>query len=278
MNKFMAIIAAAGSLAGASMSSTTAASAGEVLDKVLGTKTLTVAVGTDWGEMSFLNDKHELDGYGVAVAKAVAERLGVQAQFVTPGWDVIVASNWQARWDLAMYMTPTKARAEKFDFPAVYFYEPVLAAAHKNSQATKLSDLGGKVVGVASNTAGESYVNRTLKPDWIGAQPVQFQFDPGEVKTYASTNIALDDLRLGDGVRLDAVLSSGPILRGAIKSGYPLKELDGIAFYAPSAIVAQRDDKEFSDKIAAAVQSMRDGGTLSQLSIKWYGVDYTSQK
>ncbi|WP_210328543.1 transporter substrate-binding domain-containing protein [Mesorhizobium amorphae] len=90
------------------------------LDRVLATKTLTVAVGTDWGKMSFLNDKHELDGSDVDIANAIAKYLGVKAKFVTPAWVFITAGEWEGRWDMAMgQLTPTKARAEKLSFPVV---------------------------------------------------------------------------------------------------------------------------------------------------------------
>ena len=37
-------------------------------------------------------------------------------------------------------------------------------------------------------------------------------------------------------------------------------------------------DKELNDKIAEAVAAMQADGTLSTLSVKWYGVDYTVAK
>ncbi|QKC99993.1 transporter substrate-binding domain-containing protein [Mesorhizobium sp. NZP2298] len=276
MNKLITTIAATASLAVASAALPATANAGAVLDKVLQTKTLTAAVGTDWGKMAFLNDKHELDGYDIEVVKSIAKGLGVQAKFVTPSWDVVAAGKWEGRWDMTTWMTPTKARAEKFDFPAVYINDEVLGAVHKDSKVTKLSELEGKVVGVASGTAAEQYVNHKLAPDWIGANPVEYPFKPGEVKTYASSNVAFDDLRLGDGVRLDAVLGDGSLVQDAIKAGYPLKEV-GVAFDTPAAIAILPGDKQLSDKIAAIVQGMKEDGSLSKLSIKWFGVDRSAK-
>jgi polar amino acid transport system substrate-binding protein len=37
-------------------------------------------------------------------------------------------------------------------------------------------------------------------------------------------------------------------------------------------------DKEFHDKVAATLKEMKDNGALAELSIKWYGVDYTAEK
>ncbi|MGX9181633.1 transporter substrate-binding domain-containing protein [Mesorhizobium sp. BHbdii] len=274
MNILIKMIAGAASLAFASAGLPSAANAGAVLDNVLATNTLRVAVGTDWGTISFLNDKHELDGSDVDVAKAIAENLGVKVEFVTPAWDIITSGMWQGRWDMAMgEMVPTKARAEKLGFPAVYAYGAAVAVVHNDSKATKLSDLDGKVVGVTASGAAESYANHTLTPDWAGAKPIEFKFTPGKVKTYATDNVAFDDLRLGDGVRLDAVLTDRTAVRSAMKAGYPLKGLSEPLFFSTSAIAIQPGDKEFSDKIAAAVKSMRNDGTLAKIMIKWYGVD-----
>ncbi|TIT37128.1 MAG: transporter substrate-binding domain-containing protein, partial [Mesorhizobium sp.] len=254
---------------------TGAATAGEVLDRVQRTKTLTVAVGTDWGAGSHLDESHEFVGYDVTIAKQIAASLGVEVKFVTPSWDLIAAG----RWDVAMgQMTPTKERAEKLDFPATYIWGPTSAVIHKDSKATKPSDLEGKVVGVTSGVTGEAYANHNLAPAWLNADPITYQFKPGKVKTYGTSNVAFDDLRLGDGVRLDAVIADTSIALDAIKAGYPLRVLEPALFNSPGDIAIQRGDKEFSDKIAAAVKQMKDDGTLSRLSMKWYGVDYSKEQ
>lgn len=275
MNTLITGIVAAASLAIAALGWSTEANAGEVLDRVLATKTLTVAVGTDWGAMASLNSNHELVGADVDVVRGIAKYMGVDLKLVTPGWDIIVAGKWQGRWDIAMgEMTPTKARAEVFDFPAVYIYSAFVAEVHKDSKATALSDLNGKKVGASANGVGEFYARHTLTPDWIGAKPITYQFTPGEVIAYGSSNnIGEDDLRLGDGVRLDAYITEESFGRSAIERGYPFKILSTPLFSSPAAIAVLPGDKEFSDKVAAAVQSMRDDGTLSRIMIKWYGVD-----
>lgn len=276
MNTLNTIISTVASLA-LGIFSATSTHAGEVLDRVLSTKTLTVAVGTDWGKMSYLDGNHELVGSDIDLAKAVADRLGAKIKFVTPGWDVITAGKWEGRWDMSLgQMTPTKARAEKFSFPAIYFFSPGSAVVHNDSKSTELSDLNDKRIGVFANSTFEEYANGNFQPEWIGAKPIQYVFKAGEVKAYASGNInPLDDLRLGNGVRLDAVLWDTLKLKKAIEDGYPLKILPGTLFTAPASIAVLHGDKEFSDKITEIVNSMRADGTLSELTIKWYGADYS---
>lgn len=252
------------------------AHAGAVLDRVLAAKTMKVATDANWAPQSFVNDKNELDGFDVDVAKDIGKRLGVSVQFVTPGWDIITAGNWQGRWDMHVgSMTPTKKRAEIFDFPAVYYYTPAAVAVHNDSKATKLSDLDGKVVGTTATSTFEAYANQDLTLDAAGAPPFKYAFKPKEVKSYANSTTAFDDLRLGDGARLDAVVSSLPSILDAKKAGYPIRQLGAPVFYEPLAVAIEHGDKEFNDKIAAAVKDMQADGTLSKLSVKWYGVDYT---
>ncbi|RJT20196.1 amino acid ABC transporter substrate-binding protein [Mesorhizobium waimense] len=279
MSRLKTAIAAAASLTVTIAAMTSAADAGAVLDKVLKSGTLTVAAGPDWGTMSSLNNEtQQLQGYDIDVAKGIADHLGVKIEFVTPSWDIITSGNWQGRWDVAMgQMTPTAVRAEKFDFPGVYFYARVVAVVHKDSKAAKPADLNGKRVGVTAGSVQEEYANHTFKPNWVDAKPIEFQIKPGEIKTYATTNVAFDDLRLGDGVRLDAVLTDGTVMDDAIKAGYPIKPLGEPLFSSPGAIPVLHGDKEFSGKIAEAIQKMKEDGTLSKLSLKWYGVDYTTE-
>ncbi|PBB28967.1 transporter substrate-binding domain-containing protein [Mesorhizobium sp. WSM3882] len=267
------------SFAAASMALPGTAIAGAVLDRVLATKTLTAAVGTDWGKESFLNDKHELDGFDVDVIRGVAKCIGVEPKFVTPSWEVMVAGNWEGRWDIAMGgMTPTKARAKKLSFPAVYFYSRGVAVVHKDSKAENVSDLNGKTIGANVNTTDEFYLKHTLTADWENPSPIEFKINPKEVKTYESYATGLADLRLGDGVRLDAYIEADTALPEQLKAGYPIRQLPETLYAAPSALATLRGDKEFDDKIAACIKGMRDDGSLSKLAIKWYDVDVSVEK
>lgn len=126
----------------------TSVSAGEAMDRVMKEGVLKVATDANWAPQSFINDKNEMDGFDVDVAKETAKRLGVKAEFVTPSWDIITAGNWSGRWDLSVgSMTPTKKRAEVLSFPGVYYYTPASVAVHKDSSYKTIAELDGKKVG-----------------------------------------------------------------------------------------------------------------------------------
>lgn len=266
-------------LALAAMLTGAGAGAGEVLDRIMSTKTLTLSSDAAYPPQSFLNDQNEMDGFDVDVAREIAKRLGAELKIVTPAWEIITAGKWGGRWDVSVgSMTPTKERAEVLDFPAVYYYTPASFAVHKDSKAAAVDDLNGKTVGVCGGCTYEFYLKKNLVIDAEGAPSFDYRVTPGEIRSYETDTNALDDLRIGDGKRLDAVLSALPTIEEAIKNGYPLKVVDDPVFYEPLAVAIDKGDPELAAKITAIVTDMRADGTLTQLSNKWYGVDLTTVK
>jgi polar amino acid transport system substrate-binding protein len=251
--------------------------AGEVLDRVMKNKVLVLSSDAEYPPQSFLNDKNEMDGFDVDVAKAIAERLGAKLKIVTPAWEVITAGNWGSRWDVSVgSMTPTKARSEVLSFPAVYYYTPAAFAVHKDSKSMDVSSLNGKKIGVCGGCTYEAYMNKNLVIDAVGTPAFTYQVKAGELRSYETDVNAFDDLRVGDGKRLDAVLSALPTLKEAMKNGYPMKIVGKPVFFEPLSVAIDKGDAEFAAKIAEIVNAMRSDGTLGKLSMKWYGVDYSS--
>ena len=255
------------------------AGAGEVLDRVMSTKTLTLSSDAEYPPQSFLNKNNEMDGFDVDVAKEIAKRMGAKLKVVTPAWEIITAGKWGGRWDLSVgSMTPTSERSKVLDFPAVYYYTPAAFAVHKDSSAGSVSALNGKKIGVCGGCTYEMYLNKNLAIDAAGAPKFTYQVTPGEIRSYETDVNVFDDLRIGDGKRLDAALSAMPTIQEAIKNGYPMKVVGKPVFYEPLAVAVDKGDPEFSAKIKDIVGAMRSDGTLTKLSMKWYGVDYSTVK
>jgi len=259
--------------------SVSSANAGDVLDKIMSSKTIKIATDANWPPQSFINDENEMDGFDVDVAREIAKRLGAKVEFITPAWDVITAGNWYGRWDMHVgSMTPTKQRAEVLAFPAVYYFTPAAVAVHNSSKISKVSDLSGMKVGTGTGTTFELYLQQDLTIDAAGAPKFSFQIDKPTIKSYETSVVALDDLRLGDGVRLDGVVSSLPVFLEAIANGYPIKVIGDPIFYEPLAVTIDLGDSDFNSKVANIVSAMSSDGVLKELSVKWYGVDYATVK
>lgn len=253
------------------------AKAGETLDRVMSKGVLVMSSDPAYPPQSFLNDQNEMDGFDVDVGKEIAKRMGVELEIITPAWEVITAGNWNGRWDVSVgSMTPTETRAEVLDFPAVYYYTPASFAVHAESGIENIAQINGKIIGVCGGCTYEAYMNQDLVIDAVGVPSFDYQVEAGELRSYETDTNAFDDLRLGAGVRLDAVLSALPTILEAIKAGYPLKVVGDPVFYEPLAVATDKGDAEFNAKIAEIVEAMGADGTLEALSDKWYGVDYTS--
>ncbi|OLY72949.1 amino acid ABC transporter substrate-binding protein [Pseudomonas sp. ATCC PTA-122608] len=270
LTRFVAAAAVATALTGTAW-------AGSTLDRIHETKVLKVATSANWPPQSFLGPDNKLQGFDIDVASEIGKRLGSKVDFVTPEYGIITAGRWSNRWDLSVgSMTPTTERTRVLDFPAIYYYTPYVFAVHKDASGTKLADLNGKIIGVEAGTTSEDYINRRLKIDAADVPPFTYDVTPGEVRTYGDSMGPLDDLRMGNGVRLDATLSALPTIVAAIKNGYPVVRVEGKpAYYEPLAIAVDKGDEAFNSALTKIVTDMKADGTLKQLSEKWYGADLT---
>jgi len=242
---------------------------------------LVVSTDPNYAPQSFLNDAGELDGFDINVAQEVAKRLGVELEFKTPDWDLITAGNWAGRWDVSIgSMTITEDRQEVLWFTDPYYYTPASFAVHKdNNSITKPEDFSGKTVGLGTATTYEIYLEG--KPlNIVGESPMYDPPDGVEVKPYSTDSEAIQDLALGDGVRLDGVMSAQTTIQNAINEGVPLKLVGTPAFYEPLAFALDKS-RGPSDKMVAKLNevlaAMHSDGTLTELSLKWYDVDITKK-
>jgi len=263
---------------GAALAFASTAQAGETLDRVMGKKAMVVATNSGWPPQSFLDDNNEMVGFDIDVAREIGKRLGVEVSFETPDWQTLTGGRWQGRYDLGVgSVTPTKARAQVIDFVGIYYYSPYVYVVHKDSDAKTVTDLNGKVIGVETATTSEDFINRKLEIDAPGLPPIEYKLEPGEVRTFADSMLPFDDLRLGNGVRLDAVIAPEQTAMNAIKNGYPLKVIEGeYAFREPLVVIAEKVDPDWTAKVGGIIQEMKKDGTLGTLTTKWYGKDYSA--
>lgn len=242
--------------------------------------TLVIATNPNYPPQSYVGKEGKLEGFDVDVGTEVAKRIGVNVSFETPQWDLMTAGNWGGRWDVAIAsMAPTKKRSAVLDFPAVYYYEQAVAAVHKDSPFKAIEELSGKSIGVTGATLYEDYVNKKLSLEFADNIDFSSKFDyrinDAKVVTYEDEAVSMDDLKLGDGVRLNAMLSSKVAVQTAIDNGYPFRMLDYIIFALPQAVAVEKGNAELGAAVAKAIADMRSDGTMAKLSLKWHKADLT---
>jgi polar amino acid transport system substrate-binding protein len=182
-------------------------------------------------------------------------------------------------------MTITPERAEVLHFSPPYYYTPASIAVNTdNTTATQATDLDGKTIGVCGGCTYDLYLQNKLKIalDESGSpELVKSLITDPEIKTYDTDSTAIQDLALGDGRRLDAVISALPTLQGAVDADTPIKVIGDPLYYEPLAVAVDRssqlDPTSLVARISEIVKEMHEDGTLSEMSEKWYGTDLTVQ-
>jgi polar amino acid transport system substrate-binding protein len=228
------------------------------------------------------SDQHtasELTGFDVDVAVAIAEKLGVEACFVTPDWTLITGGNWANRWDISVgSMTITPERMTKLYFTQPYYTTPAAFFVHAdNTSYTQPSDLAGKKIGACTGCTYDAYLAGTLE---IPGETFAYVVADPQFSGYETDLNALQDLDLGDGVRLDAVLTAQPTGEGVIADGFNLRQLGEPVFFeylgAAIDIASTPDPVPFVQRVTEIIQELHADGTLLQLSQQYYGLDLTT--
>lgn len=247
----------------------------DLLAQICDKGTLTVSTDPAYPPQSSLNEETgEYEGFDIDVATEVADRLGVDIAWEAPSWDTITAGSWNGRWDMSVgSMSPTNERQEVLNFTEPYYYVPAVAVVNAdNTDIEDLStDLDGKKIGVCSACTYELFLNKELD---MNGFDFDFVVDDAQVKGYDTDTTALQDLALGDGDRLDAVLTSYTTAQGFVDSGQPVKIVGDPLFYEPCSIAidksSEADPQSFTDAVAQIVDEMHNDGTLAELSKEWY--------
>jgi len=254
---------------------------GDLLQEVKDRGTLRASTDPAYPPQSFQTNSGEFKGFDIDVTEEIARRMGVDVEWIVPSWDVITAGSWNGRWDLSVgSMTITPERAKVLHFSPPYYYTPASVAVHEsNTDITNVeTDLDGKTIAVCSACTYEFYLDGTLNI------PGNYEFvvDNPQIRTYDTDSSAIQELALGDGVRLDAAMSALTTLKEAKDSGTPIKIVGDPLYYEPLAVAidkkAPADPQPLVDEVSKIINEMHKDGTLTELSEKWYGYDLTKKQ
>ncbi len=221
----------------------------------------------------------EFSGFDISVAVEIANRLGVEPCFITPDWTLIVAGDWAGRWDVSVgSMTITPERMQNLYFSQPYHTTPAAFFVHADNTAfTQPADLSGKIVGACAGCTYDSYLQATLA---IPGETIDFVVTDVQFVGYDADTLALQDLALGDGVRLNGALTALPTGITFIEDGGPIKQLGDPVYFeylSPAFDKASAlDTATLRTKVDEIIQAMHSDGTLKALSEEFYGTDLAS--
>ena len=253
--------------------------AGGLLDKVMTAGKIIMSTDPQYPPQSELTAEGNYEGFDIDVGTEIAKRLGVEIAFETPSWDVITAGSWAGRWDFSVgSMTITSPRQEVLDFSDPYYYTPAQMAARTDSGITTLDGLAGKVVCVGAATTYLDWLNGTLD---FGTESPQTTPPEGVTATTLDTDRLCAEAWRAGRTDFDGWLSSSTTVQAAIDDGLPVVAVGDPVYFEPLAVAfdkgAPLDTASLFEEVSAIIEEMHDDGTLTDLSMKWYGEDLTQE-
>jgi len=219
----------------------------------------------------------EMEGFDVDVAAAVSKAIGVEACFVTPDWNVITAGNWGDKWDVSIgSMTITTERQKALVFTTPYYYTPAQVAAAKDAGITSVADLAGKPVCVGTGTTYEAWLNGQLG---IPATDIKSP-PPANVKVVSLATDQECPQSIAAGRKdFQAFVTSATVVDQDIKAGLPVVKVGSPVYVENLAIAIDKahklDSTSLVQKLSDAINAMHSDGTLTKLSMQWFGAYLT---
>ena len=231
------------------------------LSQIQESGTLKVGVEGTYPPYTYHDDDGTLTGFDVDVAKAIADKLGVEADFTESDWDSLLAGIDSGRLDTVINaVSITDEREEKYDFAGPYFYiTQQIVVAKDNDDIVDMASLDGKKM---ANTATTAYLD--LLED-AGVSLVQISTADEAVSLISSG-------------RADFTTFNSVVFNEYLKQ-HPDANLK-VAFVIPDVqdeygVPVKKGETALYDAIQNAIDELKEDGTLSQLSMDYFDTDFT---
>ncbi|KGX90031.1 transporter substrate-binding domain-containing protein [Pontibacillus marinus] len=219
---------------------------------------LTFASSGEYPPFSKTDASGEMSGYDIEVGNAIAEELGLEPNQQKLKFASIVEGVKSGRVDAAVAShTINEKRLKKVDFSTPYYYSGAQVFTRPGSDFESLEDLEGKEIAVSKGSTYSTYAEEVSD----------------NVVTYDSDVVALQSLSKG---RHDAVITDFLTGKEAIKNGLDIKGKKMID-RSEQAVAVSKENEKLLEDINAALETLRENGTLKKLSEKYFGSDITTK-
>lgn len=214
-----------------------------------------IRMGTEgaYPPYNFLNDNGEVDGFERELGDELCKRAELECKWVVNDWDSIIPNLVSGNYDTIIAgMSITAERDEVIDFTQDYVpADPSLYVALAGS-------------GVDVNTGVVAAQVSTIQAGHVAA-------GEGTLVEFATPDETIAAVRNGEA---DAVLADGEFLKPIVaESNGELEVVGDVQIGGGVGMGIRESDNDLRDKMNAAIQSMKDDGSLNMLLKKWFGED-----
>lgn len=228
------------------------------LDQVKSAGVLRIGTEGTYAPFTFHDSTGALVGFDVEIGRAIAERLGVEAQFVEGPWDGLIAGIDANRYDVVINQVGINdERKAKYDFSEPYIAsKAALVVRGDNTDITSFEDLSGK------KSAQTLTSNFGKLAEGYGAELVGTEgFD--------------QSIALVIQGRADATINDSLSFLD-FKKQQPDANVKIVATQADadySGVILAKGKPELLEAINAALASIKENGTYAEISQKYFGDD-----
>ena len=235
-------------------------------DRIEESGVLKVATSGTLFPSSYHGDDNELTGYEVEVVKEVADRLGLEVDFMEMGVDGMLTAVQSGQVDAAANgFDITEARLEDYHFsdPYKYSFGGLVVRASDNSGIETMEDWEGKKAAGGATTVYMALAKQ------LGAEPVTYD--------NATNDVFFRDVASG---RTDFIPNDYYVSNTAVQFYAELGVKMSDLYYNPSqqAIVLSKDDTSVKEKIDPILADLAEEGVLTELSEEFFGGEDVSKE
>lgn len=200
----------------------------------------------------------EVVGIDPEIAAAIAEKLGMTLEINDMDFDPAIAAAQTGQADIVMEgLTVTDDRKEKINFTDSYATGVQVVIVPEDSDIQSVEDLEGKLIGVQQGTTGDLYCSDTPENGGFGEENVQ---------KFTSGPVAVEALKNG---QIDCVVIDNEPAKSYVSQNEGLKILDTEYITEEYAIGISKDNPELLEQINAALQELKDDGTIQSIIDKY---------
>jgi len=249
---------------------------------------LKVGIDAAFAPMTFKDETGAFTGYDIALATAVAEKLGVAVEFVEVDWANLEAALNDGSIDCVWSgMSINAERQAAMTISAAYLESNTTLLVHKDV-AGFIDDLAGKTVAVQGGSfsetiltndyahlfSAENIVKVADSDAGIAAVIAQAEFDAA-VAAAKDAGKPTDDITAGDAVLAQAVILDSTYADYQIANNEALADFITIEeLYADLfGIGFAKGDYLLCGAIEEALYELAQDGTIAALDAEWFGSD-----
>ena len=217
----------------------------------------------DYPPFEFYNSNFELDGFDVALAKAIGKQLGVEVVFNDFAFDGLLGALQLGQVDAAISaLSVTPARQQIVDFSSLYYVGNSVAIAHSSftGEINSPTDLSGLRVGVQRGSTYQSWAQENLVEKGVIAQQDLVPYSTASEVVRDVGNRIIDVALMGEATAELAVKRNSELQVAGTsfnQQQYAIAVPKGSSLAAPlnQALIALQSDGTFADLVRQYLQT-----------------------